>query len=47
MGKLSTKQILGIILIISAAIHYIPVLNRLSALGVLATFVVGIYLLIK
>ncbi|MBU2561763.1 MAG: hypothetical protein KKD17_05690 [Nanoarchaeota archaeon] len=47
MAKMSTKQILGIILIVSAAIHYLPVVDRLAWLGVLATFIVGLYLLIK
>lgn len=44
---MSTKQIIGIILIIAAAIHYIPVVSRLSWLGVLTTFIIGLYLLIK
>jgi hypothetical protein len=47
MARLSTKQLLGIILIVAAAIQYVPVVNRVSWLGVVATFVVGIFLLIK
>lgn len=46
-GSLSTRQILGIILIISAAIQYIPIVRGLGWLGVLATFIIGIFLLVK
>jgi len=46
-GSLSTRQILGIILIIAAAIQYIPVVKGLDWLGVLATFIIGIFLLVK
>ncbi len=44
---LSTKQILGIILIIAAAIQYLPVIRSFGWLGVLTTFAIGIYLLVK
>jgi hypothetical protein len=44
---LSQRQILGIILIIAAAIQYIPVVRGLDWLGVLATFVIGVLLLVK
>lgn len=43
---ITRKQTIGIILVIAAAIHYIPIVSRLSWLGVLTTFAVGIYLLI-
>ena len=44
---LSRKQTIGIILIVAAAIHYIPIIKQFSWLGVLTTFIVGIYLIIK
>jgi hypothetical protein len=44
---MSRKQIIGIILIVAAAIHYLPVVDKLAWLGVLATFIIGLYLLIK
>lgn len=47
MKKGIKKQTLGIILIIGVALQYVPILNVIDWLGLLAIFVVGIYLLIK
>ncbi|MBW2965336.1 hypothetical protein KY363_07810 [Candidatus Woesearchaeota archaeon] len=44
---LSQRQILGIILIIAAAIQYIPIIRGIGWLGVLATLIIGIFLLVK
>lgn len=44
---LSQRQILGIILIIAAAIQYIPVIRGLDWLGILATFVIGVLMLVR
>jgi hypothetical protein len=48
MGKKFTrKQTIGLILIIAAAIHFIPVIKGLDWLAALVTFAIGIYLLVK
>jgi hypothetical protein len=47
MRKFSTNQIMGIILIIAAAMPFIPVIKQVSEVGLLATFIIGLYLLIK
>ncbi|MFA5126351.1 MAG: hypothetical protein WC462_05115 [archaeon] len=47
MAKLSTNQLLGIILLIAIALPFIPVINSLADIGRIAIFLVALFLLIK
>ncbi len=46
-GGMSTKQTIGIILIIAGIIPFVPFIKGLDWMAALATLVIGLYLLIK
>ena len=47
MARFSSTQWMGIILIIAAAVHLIPMLSSLSMVATLAVLVIGIIHLIR